>query len=104
MSKNENENESEKAIPFLAPENMAFVHCPECYGEMAADAIVCPHCGATPDGDVKQKSKTAYYLVVLLIGLGAAVILAGLFLDFAGPAMIVGGVLLLAASLIKRFV
>ena len=27
---NENESEAEKEVPFLAPENMAFVHCPEC--------------------------------------------------------------------------
>ena len=109
MSKNE--NKPEKEVPFLAPENIEYVICPECYGEMAMDAPVCPHCGAAhnadmhdDDADTKPKNKIVHIIWILLIGLGASVILAGLAFDFTGPGMIAGGFLLLAASLIKRFV
>ena len=105
MSKNEDETKQED--PFLARESMDYVHCPECYGEMMVDAPVCPHCGAThsdtTDTNTKQQNKPIYYLMLFLIGSGAAIILAGLFFDFVGVGMIIGGVLLLAASLIKRF-
>lgn len=101
---NENEREVEKEVPFLAPENMAFVHCPECYGEMPADAPACPHCGMAPheDSDSQQKKSPFYTLTMILIGLGAAVIFAGLSFNFAGPGMLIGGVLLLIASFTKR--
>ena len=108
---NENESESEKEIPFLAPENVKYVHCPECYGEMPADALVCPHCGAAhnadmhgDDADTKPKNKIVHIIWIVLIGLGAVAILGGFLLEFTGPGMIVGGFLLLTASLIKRFV
>ncbi len=101
---NQNDNDIEHETPFLAPESMEFVHCPECYGEIAKHSPTCPHCGAVANSDGKPKNQTIYILWVFLIGLGAVTILAGLLLDFAGPGMIIGGFLLLAASLIKRFV
>ena len=100
----ENKPETETELPFLAPENIEFVHCPECYGEMPSDASVCPHCGAAAHADEQEKNKLVYILWIILIGLGAAIILAGLLFDFTGQGMIIGGFLLLAASLIKRFV
>ena len=103
-SDNETDQTTEKETPFLAPENMEFVHCPECYGEMAADTPVCPHCGMAPHADEQQKNKIVHIIWVLLIGLGATTILAGFIFDFTGPGMIAGGFLLLAASLIKRFI
>jgi len=103
-SDNETDQTTEKEIPFLAPENMEFVHCPECYGEVAADALVCPHCDMASQADEQPKNKAVHALWILLIGLGATAIVAGFILDFTGPGMIIGGFLLLAASLIKRFI
>ncbi len=101
------QHDAEKITPFLAPENMEYVICPECYGKMAKDALVCPHCGGTlSDGvphDDAPKNKMIHYVWMALIGLGAIVIIAGLLIGFAGPSMIIGGILLLAASLTKRF-
>lgn len=96
----ENKNESEKEARFLAPESVEYVLCPECYGEMEAEAVVCPHCNA----NVKSKNKIPYILMLFFGGFGAIVILTGVIFEFPGPAMIVGGFLLLAASLVKRFV
>ena len=114
MSKNENESENEtpfKEGTFLAPESVKYVLCPECYGEMPRQTAVCPHCGAahnadkhSDDADTKPKNKIVHIIWIVLIGLGAAAILGGFLIDFTGQGMIVGGFLLLAASLIRRFV
>ncbi len=74
---------------------MTDIKCSKCYGEIDSRAKVCPHCGK------RLKRTGQYYLSSILGGLGLMVILIGIFISPTG-AVIIGGLLLLGAALVKR--
>ena len=75
------------------------VKCSQCYGDVDSRATVCPHCNAS----MKSKNPVVFGLATLLGGFGLVVIFAGILLGFWLMGFIVGSLLLLAATVVKRF-